>query len=93
MRDALGCDEEDTGLHRQLVAFEQEEPRAGHDLIDLVHPGVRVQRVLLAGLEAVESDEDALGRKQRPLAHLLGVEDSVLFGAPVIYWLAFWMGN
>ena len=55
VRDAFGRDQQIAGLHRQLAAFEQEQPFAFDHLVDLVLPGVRVQRVFLAGLERIQA--------------------------------------
>src|SRR5690606_25537034 len=67
-------------LDGQRAPFEQELPAPGEHLVDLVHALVRVQRVLLPGLECVQPDQDALGREERALAHPVGPEDGVLLG-------------
>ena len=58
MRHPFGRDQHNAGLHRDLTAFEQEQAATGEDVVDLVQAGVRVEFVLLAGLEAVQADEN-----------------------------------
>ena len=53
MRHTFGRDQQIAGPHRQLAAIEQEHALAFDHLVDLVLPGVRVQRVFLAGSNAL----------------------------------------
>ena len=78
VRRSLGCDQQDSGLHRNLVTFEQEDSLAFEDLVDLVHSVMRVQRMFLPGLERVQPDHHALGAKDRALAHLVRRVDRVV---------------
>ena len=80
MRNAFRGDQQIARAHRQLAVLQQEQPFAFDDGIDLVHAGMRVQRVRLPGLEGVEADEQASRLEDRALAHLVGRVHSVLRG-------------
>jgi hypothetical protein len=75
-----GGDEEGAGGHGHRAAFEEEGAGAGQNQVDLVHSGVGVQAMLLAGFEGVQADEQALGLEERALAHSLRVVDGMVFG-------------
>ena len=57
---------------RTSGSLEQEEPIALDDVVDLVHSGVRVQPVLLAGLERIQADHYATRAENRALPILSG---------------------
>ena len=54
----------------KFPSFEQEHAFPFEDLIHLVLPGMRVQRMLLPGLERVETDEQTRRFEDRRLTHL-----------------------
>ena len=74
------------GGHPQFLAVEQEQSVTFEHVIDLVLPGMRVQRVLLARLERVEAHQQARRLEQRDRAHLGGGIDRVI-GGPDDGWM------
>ncbi len=68
------------GAHRLRFALEQELPFAGNHVVDLVHAGMRMQGVRLAGLEGVHPDQYARRSEERRLAHATGCEHGVTSG-------------
>ena len=75
-----GATSRSPACHRQLAAFEQEQAFAFDHLVDLVLPGMRVQRVFLARLERVEADQQPRRFEDRALAHLRGRVGGVIGG-------------
>jgi hypothetical protein len=65
---------------RLLAAGEQEDAAAGEHVVDLVHAGVGMELVLLAGLEGVQAHQHPLRLEEGRLAHLAGVVDGVVLG-------------
>src|SRR5688572_33465281 len=63
--------EQIAGAHVQLAIGQQEQTFAFEHVVDLVLPGVRVQRMLLAGLAGIEPDQQPRRLKNSGLAHLL----------------------
>ena len=78
--DAFGRDQQIAGGHRQLAAIEQEQALAFEHVVDLVLAGVRVQCVLLAGLEGVQPDQQPRRLEDGRLAHLVGGIHGVVAG-------------
>jgi len=76
--DAFGRDEEISGFHRQFTPIEQEHSFALEHVIDLVLPGMSVERVLLARLECVEADQQTRRFEEGRLSHLLRGIDRVV---------------
>ena len=72
MRYAIRRHEQIAGAHGQLPSVEQETAFAFDDVVHLVHAGVRVQRVRLAGFEGVEADQQARRLKDGLLPILSG---------------------
>ena len=60
VREALGRDEHRSGLHVDLAIVEHELAFSLEYVIDLVHSGVRVEPVFLAGLEGVQPHQNAV---------------------------------
>ncbi len=77
VRHVGGRDQQVAGAHRLRFAFEQELPFAGDHVVDLVHAGMRMQRVRLARLEGVHPDQQARRREERRLAHAARREHGV----------------
>ena len=57
MRHAGGCDGELAGTKGQFPPFEKEYPVTLQDLVDLVHPGMRMERVRLSCLERIQTNQ------------------------------------
>jgi hypothetical protein len=66
VRDTLGRNQEIARLHLQLAPLEQKSASPFEHVVDLVLTGMRVQRMLLAGLERVDADQQARFRKSSP---------------------------
>lgn len=98
---AFRGDQNNAGGHRHLFAFEKEFTLALDDLIDLVHPGVRVECMLLSWLETVEAYQQALGFEECRFPHFGWLENGVVFRSDrygVIHGIDFlgcwsWAGN
>ena len=71
VRHAFRRDQQIAGASSAARALEQEQPLAFDHLVDLVLPGVRVQRVLLAGLERIQADQQPRRFEDRALPILL----------------------
>lgn len=69
MWNALGGNQHHAGGHRQLSVFQRKDAFAFQHLVDLVHAFMGVELVFLIGLKGVQTDEDAVGREERALAH------------------------
>src|SRR5688572_4544026 len=59
VRHAFRRDEQIAGLHRQLAIGKQEHAFTVDHVIDLVLPGVRMQRMRLARFECIETHEQS----------------------------------
>lgn len=78
VRHAFRSDKQIAGSHRQFAIPKEKHSSAGNDVVELIHSSMCVQRMLLAGLERVQSDQQTFGLKKRGLAHCVGDEDRVI---------------
>src|SRR5688572_21879794 len=71
-------DQQHSGSHRNVACCEQEKSLALYDVVDLVHACMRVECMLMPGLERIQADHHVLGPEDRALAHPVGRVDGVV---------------
>ena len=79
MWNSLWCHQHNACRHRDLLTLKQKLALSLNDLVDLVHAGMRMERVFLSRFETIEADQNALGFEKCGFAHFFGSENCVVF--------------